>query len=226
MLCLPRRFAVFVAYSIAIFFKNFIHERYFESFHDVFERSVYTCVVPKNGDKCQRVIGSVINHRVVLDAFFDKSVVDSRLRFGFSSIGIDVGHTHGHAQTNGIGELFPCFYIAADFVVLSQNLINGILMFFGSRGKLFQYFPRIFEIDEQGVVNLIHRFVSNGRFLHVGKGPYTSESSNAEKQYMMLHMAPISRRLRSAAERITGKAACATLKKLALGPSQYCAKYR
>ena len=82
--------------------------------------------------------------------FFDKSVVDSRLRFGFSSIGIDVGHTHGHAQTNGIGELFPCFYIAADFVVLSQNLINGILMFFGSRGKLFQYFPRIFEIDEQG----------------------------------------------------------------------------
>ena len=113
------------AYGIAIFFKNLIHERYFESLHDVFERSVYTCVVPKNGDKCQRVIGSVINHRVVLDAFFDKSVVDSRLRFGFSSIGIDVGHTHGHAQTNGIGELFPCFYIAADFVVLSQNLING-----------------------------------------------------------------------------------------------------
>ena len=167
LLCLPRRFSVFVSYGIAIFFKNFIHERYFESFHDVFERSVYTCVVPKNGDECQRVIGSVINHRVVLDAFFDKSVVDSRLRFGFSSIGIDVGHTHGHAQTNGIGELFPCFYIAADFVVLSQNLINGILMFFGGRGKLFQYFPRIFEIDEQGVVNLIHRFVGYGRFLHI-----------------------------------------------------------
>lgn len=59
------------------------------------------------------------------------------------------------------------FYVAADFVVFCQYLVDTVLVLLCRRREIFEYLTGIFEVDEQRVVDLIHRFVSNGWLLHI-----------------------------------------------------------